>query len=150
MSALFCMILVVIFLLVGLGSLFRLRSRPRQRFALSRRTFVGADGWVGGGVGCAFTFTHWRKSQHKHSVCSSPSPRAGHGEQVVDPRGGTCVPVTCELRGTGAGSAVDVYLYGWNTGGAWGGGSGSLMILAGVLVHRAARPQRQSVFLVQV
>ena len=45
---------------------------------------------------------------------------------------------------------LDVYLYGWNTGGAWGGGSGSLMILAGVLVHRAARPQRQSVFLVVV
>ena len=69
---------------------------------------------------------------------------------MLAPRGGTCVPVTCELRGTGAGSAVDVYLYGWNTGGAWGGGSGSLMILAGVLVHRAARPQRQSVFLVVV
>ena len=108
-------------------------------------------GW-GGGSG-VHSRSHIGGSLNTNTQCALHlllGPGTGNSEQVVDARGGTCVPVTCELRGTGAGSAVDVYLYGWNTGGAWGGGSGSLMILAGVLVHRAARPQRQSVFLVVV
>ena len=54
--------------------------------------------------------------------------------------GGTGRPV---MRTVGMGPADVVWL-------EWGVGAGSLIILAGVLVHRAARPQRQSVFRVVV
>ena len=71
---------------------------------------------------------------------SSRSPRVGHGGQVV-------LEVLVPLVGTGA-SHVN-YRHGADRcsvahGVAGTGvGSGSLIILAGVLVHRATRPQRQ-------
>ena len=58
MSALFCMILVVIFLLVGLGSLFRLRSRPRQRFVRAVAAHVRWSRWLGGGWGRVCIHVH--------------------------------------------------------------------------------------------
>ena len=67
-------------------------------------------------------------------MCSSSSPRAGHGGQVVIARGhGEASHANCR-HGAGrcsmAGSGV---------------GAGSLKILTGVLVHRVTRPLRGSV-----
>jgi hypothetical protein len=80
----------------------------------------------------------------KRSVCSSCPPRAGHGGQVV-------VVNSCsgargsQLYELPAWGPIDVVWLGRTAG--TGVGAGSLKILSrGVLVHRATRPQRQSVF----
>ena len=70
----------------------------------------------------------------RRSVCSSCSPRAGHGGQVVVARGHGKAGYANYRHGADRCSMAGM-----------GVGAGSLKILTGVLVHRVARPLRGSV-----
>ena len=70
----------------------------------------------------------------QRSVCSSCSPRAEHGGQVVTARGHREASYANYRHGADRCSMAGM-----------GVGAGSLKILAGVLVHRATRPLRGSV-----
>ena len=79
-------------------------------------------------------FSTWHTPFRRRSVCSSSSPRAGHGGQVVVARGHGKAGYANYRHGADRCSMAGM-----------GVGAGSLKILTGVLVHRVTRPLRGSV-----
>ena len=81
-------------------------------------------------------FTQVSTPFRRPSVCSSCSPKAGHGGQVVVARGhGEATNANCRLRADRCTCTCSV------AGMRMGVGGRILEILAGVLVHRATRPR---------